>query len=335
MPLFGGFDGLNILEKEPFRNEALEDNKTETTSYAYNTIKRAIDAVADPEVVEMNLLVVPGLTHEPLTSHMIEVCENRGDALAIIDLTGGYVPSSENNSEESANRGSVATVISYLKTRGLNTSYGAAYHPWVQTRDVVQGQLLWVPPSVAALGTYASSENSTEIWFAPAGFNRGGLTNGAAGIPIVGVREKLTSDERDRLYEQNINPIAAFPSEGIVVWGQKTLQTTPSALDRVNVRRLLIYVKKEISRMATRVLFDQNVERTWLRFKQVANPFLESVKTRYGLTDYRLVLDETTTTPDLIDQNAVYGLVYLKPARSIEFIAIDFVLTDSGAAFED
>ena len=194
---------------------------------------------------------------------------------------------------------------------------------------------MWAPASIAALGTMASSSRKSELWFAPAGFTRGGLTEGSAGIPVVGVSARLTSRDRDNLYEANINPIASFPSEGIVIFGQKTLQVVPSALDRINVRRLMIYLKKSVSRMAATVLFDQNTKVTWSRFSSKVNPFLSSVKSRFGITEYRLILDETTTTPELVDRNVVYAKIYLKPARSIEFIAIDFVITDSGASFAD
>jgi phage tail sheath protein FI len=181
----------------------------------------------------------------------------------------------------------------------------------------------------------ASSERVSEVWFAPAGFNRGGLTAGAGGLPVVNVAEKLTAKQRDDLYQANINPIASFPSEGIVIFGQKTLQVTPSALDRINVRRLLIYIKKQVSRFATSILFDQNVSVTWNRFKAAVEPFLASVQSRLGLTEYRLILDESTTTPDLIDRNVLYAKILLKPARAIEFIAVDFVISRTGASFED
>jgi phage tail sheath protein FI len=161
------------------------------------------------------------------------------------------------------------------------------------------------------------------------------LTAFSAGIPIVNVKQKLTSQDRDDLYEVNINPIASFPAEGIVIFGQKTLQTTQSALDRVNVRRLMIYVKKEISRMAANLLFDQNVQVTWDRFTGKVVPFLNGIMTRLGLSDFKVILDDTTTTPDLIDRNILYAKIFLKPARAIEFIAIDFVITSTGASFED
>jgi phage tail sheath protein FI len=181
----------------------------------------------------------------------------------------------------------------------------------------------------------ANSEAKSELWFAPAGFNRGGLSEGAAGIPVTNLTYKLTSKDRDQLYDANVNPIASFPSEGIVVFGQKTMQVQRSALDRINVRRLMIFVKKEISRIASGLLFDQNVQTTWTRFTNQVNPFLSSVQSRLGLTEFRVILDETTTTPDLVDQNIMYAKIFLKPARAIEFIAIDFVITRSGASFED
>ena len=334
MPVQGGFNGLDITEREPFRNSLLS-GEGELTHYAFNSVKRSIDAVADPEVVECNLMSAPGINNPTLTNHLIRVCESRGDALAVIDLESDYIPDHESNVAESSRLPVVSTAISSLKARGLNSSYGCAYFPWVQLRDLSKGQLIWAPPSVAALGTMASSAENTELWFAPAGFTRGGLSEGSAGIPVVGVRSRLTSKDRDKLYEVNINPIASFPSEGIVIFGQKTLQVTPSALDRINVRRLMIFLKKEVSRMAATVLFDQNVQTTWARFSGKVNPFLASVKSRFGLTEYRLILDETTTTPELVDRNVMYAKILLKPARAIEYIAIDFVITDSGASFAD
>jgi phage tail sheath protein FI len=179
------------------------------------------------------------------------------------------------------------------------------------------------------------SQKASNLWFAPAGFTRGGLSAGNAGLPVVGVRDRLTSRDRDKLYENKINPIAQFPAEGIVIFGQKTLQSSASALDRINVRRLMIFLKRQISRYASTILFDQNVRVTWNRFKGQVEPFLRGVQAGLGITEFKLVLDETTTTPDLVDRNIVYAKIYIKPARAIEYIAIDFILTDSGAAFED
>jgi hypothetical protein len=334
VPLCGGFDGLDITEKDPFNNSRALDG-TDATKYAYYSVKRAIDTVSDPEVLEYNLMAMPGIYKESLTSHMVEVCESRGDALAIIDLDSGYLSDSEGTLAIADRIGSVSTAITNLRNRGMNSSYGCAYYPWVQINDTTSDSLLWAPPSIVALGTFSSSQRKSELWFAPAGFTRGGLTEGSAGVPVIQTRERLTSRNRDDLYEASVNPIASFPSEGIVIFGQKTLQVTPSALDRINVRRLMIYVKKEISRMAATVLFDQNVPATWNRFTSVAEPFLRSVQARLGLADFKIVLDESTTTADLVDRNVMYAKIFLKPARSIEFIALDFVISSSGAGFED
>ena len=336
--LAGGFDGLNIVEPEPFNNTRdLASTYNERTSYAFNSVKVAIDSLRDPEVLEFNLATMPGITSNTLNDSLVKMCENRGDSLAIIDIPNVYTPSTEDTQSVQNRPGSVTTAVSNVRNNlQLNSSYGATYYPWVQIRDTINGATLYVPPSVAILGTLSYSQTAAALWFAPAGFTRGGLTaNNAAGIPVVGLTQRLTSKERDTLYEANINPIAQFPAEGIVVFGQKTLQVTPSALDRINVRRLVIYLKKQISRMAATLLFDQNVQSTWNRFRGRVEPFLDNVKSGLGITDYRLILDESTTTPDLIDRNIMYAKIFVKPARAIEFIAIDFVITDSGASFED
>ena len=338
VPLFGGFDGLDVTEAEPFNNtRALRADATSTTYAMYYSVKKAIDILADPEFVEMNLITVPGVTNESLTQHLVNTCEDRGDALAIIDPKGGYLPAAEQAGTEasriSANH--VNEVVTNMQQRGMNSSYGCTYYPWVRINDDIGGGSLWVPPSVAAIGTMAYSEQQKAVWFAPAGFNRGGLSRGAAGFPVTNVRSKLTSAERDELYDVNINPIASFPSEGIVVFGQKTLQVTPSALDRINVRRLMIFVKKQVSRIAANLLFDQNVPATWNRFKAQVDPFLSNIKTAFGLSEFKVVLDESTTTPELVDRNVMYAKIFLKPARAIEYIAIDFNITNTGASFDD
>jgi len=333
-PFQGGFDLLNIQEAEPFQYNRLNGG-TRLNSYEVNTIEVAIDMISNPETVETNLVTIPGIRNATLTDKLISVVEGRGDALAVIDLDDGYDATTESYEDFRTRLGSVTTAVTNLTARRVNSSYACTYYPWVQIRDTINGNLLYVPPSVVALGTMASSERRSEVWFAPAGFNRGGLSAGAAGMPVVAVAEKLTAKQRDTLYLNNINPIASFPSEGIVIFGQKTLQVTPTALDRINVRRMLIYVKKQISRFASTVLFDQNVKVTWNRFRADVEPFLASVQSRLGITEFRMVLDETTTTQDLVDRNILYAKIFLKPARSIEFIAVDFVITRGGASFED
>mgnify|MGYP000866016876 CR=1 FL=1 len=336
VPLFGGFDGVDIKEMDPFSGVRMGGSATDTTSYAFFSIRRAIDSAADPEVVEMNLAAIPAQTQDGLTTHLVRTCEARGDALAVIDLPDAFVPR-EDGTEINRNntQSTITTLVNGLRSRNLNSSYGCAYYPWVRGRDTINGAFVWLPPSIPAIGTFSSSQRKTQVWFAPAGFNRGGLTEGSAGIPVVDVAHQLRRIDRDNLYTANINPIAKFPAEGIVIFGQKTLQVTPSALDRINVRRLMIFVKKRISQIAAGLLFDPNVQQTWLRFKAQVEPFLANVRTNFGLTDYKVVLDDTTTTPDLVDRNILYAQIYLKPTRAIEFIAIDFNITRTGASFDD
>jgi len=339
-PLWGGFDGFDVKLPDPLYNDGMSAASTELNSAAFYTWKRAIDTVADPEFIDMNLLAAPGLTRDSLTEHMVNLCEARADAMALIDLANVYLPTAEGQySSKSTKASRIATTpqqaATALRDRRIDSSYGATFYPWVQTRDANTGAALWIPPSVAMMGVLASSEKKAQLWFAPAGFNRGGLSEGAAGIPVSAVTEKLTSKERDLLYEAGINPIASFPSSGIVVFGQKTLQERQSALDRINVRRLVIYLKKQISLISTKILFEQNVQTTWNRFTGLVEPFLANVKSNFGISDYKLILDESTTTPDLIDQNIMYAKIMVKPARSIEYIAIDFVVASTGASFDD
>ena len=255
LPLLGGHDGVDIFQVQPFAYHASNSNNeslakaddSALSHYALNSLKKAVDTVADPEVVDMNLLAAPGVTHPSITSHMVSVCEKRGDALAVIDIDNDYMPMGMDIAKSEADRmPSVDKAINALRERSINSSYGCTFFPWVQIADTMSGRVLWAPPSVAALGTMASSSRRSELWFAPAGFTRGGLTDGAAGVPVSSVRLRLNSKERDKLYEANINPIAQFPAEGIVIFGQKTLQVTPSALE-INVRRLMIFLKKSIS----------------------------------------------------------------------------------------
>ena len=202
-----------------------------------------MDAVSDPEVVPANLLVMPGIWKSAATDKLISVAESRKDVLGLIDIENDYRPRVELNDTAQNRLGNVSTAVTNIKARNLNSSYAAAFYPWVQVSDNLNGnQLLWIPPSVAALGALGRSQAQSEIWFAPAGFNRGGLGSlgGARGPRVLQARQRLDSNERDSLYEVNVNPIATFPAEGVVIFGQKTLQADASALDRINVRRLFI-----------------------------------------------------------------------------------------------
>jgi hypothetical protein len=337
MSLHGGFEGVDVTEADPFNMNTVGSDATTANNYAYASIDRAIEIIRDPEAIEMNLAAMPGVTNENLTKKLIETCEDRADTLAIIDLPDVYIEPWQTKCttfEERINSKNPTQVAAALTNRQINSSYGATYYPWVKVRDNTFNREVWVPPSVIALGVMAySEERANAVWFAPAGFNRGGLNEGNAGLPVLSVTSQLLAKQRDTLYEANINPIASFITEGLVVFGQKTLQTTPSALDRINVRRLLIFIKRRVSQIASGLLFDQNVPATWNRFKSKVVPFLEGVKTELGLSDFRVILDDSTTTADLVDRNIMYAKIFLKPARAIEFIAVDFVITRTGAAF--
>ena len=340
MPLFGGFEGLDITEKEPFRTSAISATRNDKSSYLQYSLFKAIDSVKDPEVVPANLLLVPGIRNPVITNHMIQTAESRRDVLAIIDLENDYLPRAERlagASETAAGSlGSVKSAVSSLKGRNLNSSFACCFYPWVQISDNINGgQFVWIPPSVAGLGAMGRSQAQADVWFAPAGFNRGGLGSlgGSRGPSVISARQRLDSTERDTLYDTNINPIATFPAEGLVIFGQKTLQAGQSALDRINVRRLLLYLKSRVATVARNLLFDQNVPSTWARFQAQVNPILSDTQARFGITEYKLVLDETTTTADLIDRNIMYAKIFIKPARAIEFIVVDFVITNTGADF--
>jgi len=333
--LHGGFDGYDISEREPFANKNI--GATEEASYELFSLRKAINIASDKDFVQMNIVAIPGVWKATVTDSLLDAVEDRGDALALVDIEYGYTPDTEDTgSAESRNSGNTPTqAADTLAERSINNSYGATYYPWVRILDTNTNQNLWVPPTVPALGVLSSTDRLNAPWFAPAGFTRGGLSEGAAGVPVLDVSRRLTSDDRDKLYENNINPIAKFPAEGIVIFGQKTLQQTASALDRINVRRLMIFLKREISFIASRLLFGPNAQDTWDRFLGQAGPLLESVRAEFGIDDFRLVLDETTTTPDLVDRNIIYAKLLVKPTRSVEYFAIDFVVTNSGAAFED
>jgi phage tail sheath protein FI len=209
-----------------------------------------------------------------------------------------------------------------------DTNYAASYYPWVKILDTNVNKIVSVPPSVVLPAVYAQSDRASAEWFAPAGLNRGGI------VQAVQVTDRTTHSERDTLYDAKVNPIAAFPGTGIAVWGQKTLQDAASALDRVNVRRLLINLKKFVSSVSKYLVFEQNVASTRNRFLSIVNPYMESVQQRSGLYAFFVKMDDENNTPDIIDRNILYGQIYIKPAKAAEFIVIDFnILPSSGASF--
>jgi hypothetical protein len=330
-PVVGGFNGENIFKTDPFCSAQVGTSRQ--GSYVRNTLEFALDIASDSEVTEYDLLSIPGQTNSGITNRVISICETRGDALAIIDLEEIYETTWEK--ESAASTPKVSEAVDNAQTRSINSSYAATYYPSVRMVDTSagKGDVIIAPPSVAAIGAIAKSQAISDPWFAPAGFNRGGINElgGIQGPRVIGTVEHLSKANRDALYEENINPIARFPASGdIVIFGQKTLQQLPSALDRINVRRLLLYIKRRIGKISETILFDNNVQATWNRFKYQAEKVLSDVQSRLGIVEYKLILDETTTTADLIDRNILYAKVMIKPARAIEFIVVDFVVTRSG-----
>lgn len=329
-PFFGGSDGVDIQIENPFNNTEL------TTGYAKYSMESAISMVADYYTSRYDLISIPGVTNAAINSLLVRQTEERGDALAIIDMEGIYVSDIDNGAGEQP--GKVSNIVSTAEGGTVASSYAAAYYPNVRIADVSSGRgsVLMAPPSVAAIGAIAKSEALSQPWFAPAGFTRGGLAplGGVGGANVVGTLEHLSKADRDDLYNVNINPIARFPATGdTVIFGQKTLQPTDTALDRINVRRMMIYLKKRIGGIADQFLFEQGVKATYDRFKATIEPILSQVQSEYGITEYKVVLDESTTTPDLQDRNIMYAKVFVKPARAIEYVVIDFVVTQSGVEF--
>ena len=274
----------------------------------------SINLMANQDDYRYNVLVTPGLTLEdnasPL-SLLINTVQSRGDAIAVVDP---------------ATYGSTVTTA-LNSAANINSSYAATYWPWLQTLDPGTGQLAWVPASTMIPAVYAFNDSVSEPWFAPAGINRGGLDT------VVRAERKLTQTQRNDLYVGNVNPIATFPGTGVVVYGQKTLQKKASALDRVNVRRLLIALKSYISQVANNLVFEQNTIATRNQFLSQVNPYLESVQQRQGLYAFRVIMDDSNNTPDVIDRNQLIGQIYLQPTKTAEFIYLDFNILPTGATF--
>ena len=274
----------------------------------------SLQLLANRDAYRYNLITVPGLYNSGYSgpiSTMINNSSFRGDNIAVIDL----VPYGSG----------INTVTS--QAGGRDTSYAAAYWPWLQTIDPDLGSLVWVPASTMIPGVYAFNDRAGEAWFAPAGLNRGGLGT------VVRAERKLTNGNRDTLYGSNVNPIATFPNTGVVVFGQKTMQKKASALDRVNVRRLLIALKNFISQIADNLVFEQNTAATRNNFLAQVNPYLESVQQRQGLYAFKVVMDESNNTPDVIDRNQLVGQIYIQPTKTAEFIYLDFNILPTGATF--
>lgn len=313
-PVAFGFDGFDPRLVDPLQNET---QLLLATQLGTQALRQGIDCISDPDFIDINMLVIPGIWAPTVCNYAIEAAENRADTFCIIELSGN----------------SVATVTSNMNNLGYGSNYCATYYPPVKIVDPVSNQIVTVPSSVPAAAAIAYTDRVSFPWYAPAGLNRGALNTDTTGYTVVETLDRLTQAERDTLYDVRINPIASFPGEGIAIWGQKTMQIKASALDRVNVRRLLIKARKLVASAGKYLLFEPNTPATWTRFKQLVNPMLEDIQIKNGLTAFRVVMDETTNTPDLIDRNIMAGAIYLVPARSTETLKVDFIVGRTGTTF--
>lgn len=321
VPFQGGFDGFAPNRKIEVGSSISAGNTqglncSSATAEGTVALRKAINAVSNPDEFDMNMLVLPGIInrlHSSVTTYAKDLCEDRGDTFYIMDA-GAYSDS-------------ISTVVNDLAS--FDSNYVATYHPWVKILDTDKNKPVWVPPSVVLPGVIAFNDQVAAEWYAPAGLNRGGLSN------VIEVKTRLTHDERDELYVGRVNPIATFPGQGATVFGQKTLQAKPSALDRINVRRLLIAVKKFIASSSRYLVFENNTAATRNRFLSIVNPYLESIQQRNGLYAFRVVMDDTNNTPDVIDRNILKGDIFLQPAKTAEFIVLDFTVLPTGAAFPE
>ena len=333
--LQGGFDGTDMFNQDrmDLSNAAAkremddETNQGGTNGPTVAAYRKAVDMMGTKSDVDINLLVIPGIRQAAVTNYAIDAIENRFDALYIMDIEerdeiNTVITSSVSNP-------SVAYTVAAFKNRGLNSSFASAYFPDVIMTDPTTNTNVQAPPSVAVLGAFAINDAVGYPWFAPAGFTRGALKDSLySKVPV-------SKANMDTLYDADINPITAFPGTGLMVFGQKTLLATDSSLDRVNVRRLLINVRRSVRRVANTMLFEPNRQETLDRFNALVTPILQSVQERSGVDRYKVVIDATTTTQADIENNTLRGKIFLQPTRTAEFIALDFVVTNAGDAFQN
>lgn len=320
VPFQGGFDGFDPSKQKLMGSNITSTNTmgldcSATTGDGYKAYKRALDLLANQDQYDINMLFTPGiidLHHSAVVSYAIDMCESRADCFYVPDPTKLDSYSTTDATDQAAN---------------YDTNYATFYYPWVKIFDAERNKYVWTPPSVPMAGAYSYNDKVGFEWFAPAGLQRGSLTTARD------VYTQLTQPERDDLYEGRVNPIASFPNEGIVAWGQKTLQTKPSALDRINVRRLMINLKKFVASSSKYLVFEANVSATRNKFLNMVNPYMESVQQKSGVYAFKVIMDESINTADVIDRNILYGKVFVQPSKTSEFIIIDFDLTPTGASF--
>ena len=308
-PLFGNGTGASLGLKMFNQIDSVNIQGLSSSDYS-----EVVDLLSNPDEYDYSWIVLPGVTYQNgsgVISTLMANCENRGDTMAVVDMVNYGAPISAVDSAANS----------------YDSSYGATYWPWVQVLSQETGKLVFVPASTMMAGVYAYNDKVAETWFAPAGFNRGGLSG------VIQAERKLSPSDRDNLYINKVNPLATFPGQGVVAFGQKTLQSKASALDRVNVRRLLITLKRYIGNIADNLVFEQNTATTRNKFLNQVNPYLENVQQKQGLYSYKVVMDESNNTAETIDRNQLVGAIYLQPTKTAEFIILDFNITPTGVQF--
>jgi len=330
VPLQGGFDGVNIFNKDQrdLENNAAkreiddELNQGGTSGPTISAYRKALDIMGSTSDVDIQLLSIPGIRHEAVSDYAISTVENRFDAMLITDIEERDQFNTVITS--SAQKPHVANTVTAFKNRILDSSFAAAYFPDVTVEDPDTRGLVTVPPSVVTIGAYALNDKIGHPWFAPAGFTRGALRT------VESTSVRLNRTNLDDLYDADINPLAQYPGKPLAVWGQKTLMANASALDRVNVRRLLIDVRRKVRNIANTLLFEPNRSETLEKFSNLVNPILQSVQDAQGVDRFKVIIDTTTTTQADVENNTIRGKIYLQPTRAVEFVALDFVVTNAG-----
>ena len=310
----GSFSGATGTVPSTISSSMYDLIGTTTQGLAGSDYDKMITLFSNKDLLQFNLLFTPGLLHSKHPTQVNQIVsntQNRGDNLYVLDLID-Y---------------SSTVAATVTQASGINNSFAATYWPWVKILDPATGKQIWSPASTVIPGVYAFNDKIAAPWFAPAGINRGGLST------VLRAEQLLNQANKDILYSNNINPLATLPKNGVVVFGQKTLQKEASALDRVNVRRLLLELKIYIRQIADTILFEQNTISTRNSFLAKVTPYLENIQQKQGLYAFKVVMDESNNGPAVIDQNQLIGQIYVQPTRTAEFISLDFILLPTGAEF--
>lgn len=348
--MYGGFDGLNILDRDQRlmndRATSVEaGGKAAGTALSYQNLsvssspgagvennsvvsyRTAGRIITDPLASRANIVVVPGIRDSFVTDYVADLTRDYSKAIYLMDMA----PFDDDNNrlfDNASKRPNVRKSVEQFEGRAIDNNYVATYFPDVIKEDRINLDAVNMPASIAALGALAHNDAVAYPWFAPAGFNRGALGD------VINTEIKLNTEDRNVLYEARINPIASFPNSGFVIFGQKTLQQARSALDRVNVRRMLLEVKRIVSDVANKIIFEQNTPATRARFVAQVTPLLSVIQAQQGVDQFKVVMDSSNNTQEDIEQNRLNGRIILVPTRAVEFISVDFIITNAGVSFE-